>query len=187
MDTTTHRHHSNTDHRSQGQRHGTPVDPLLFLIVFIGGTLGTGIRYALSAIQPVGPAGSIHLATLIANIIACFFYSGIGTVLAAFPGMGARRQEAWSRGLCMGLCGGLSTMSTLVVEVVEASQAGATATTAGYLLMTFILGLLSAAGGIWIALHAISRMQVESPAFLESSQHDPAQNPDHAASEGRRS
>lgn len=85
----------------------------IVLVVFCGGTIGTAIRYAFAQIPA---AGSFHTGTFVANMLACFCYAGLTAYLAGASRFGARSKELASRGLGMGVCGGLSTMSTLALE-----------------------------------------------------------------------
>lgn len=119
-------------------------------IVFIGGTIGTALRYAFAQIPA---AGAFHTGTLAANLIACFCYAGLGAFLASRNALamrlGARGREYASRGLGMGLCGGLSTMSMLALECFTAIRGGEAATGTAYLLVTFALGIACALAGAW--------------------------------------
>ncbi|KAA8817245.1 CrcB family protein [Bifidobacterium callitrichos] len=96
----------------------------ILLIVFCGGTIGTALRYAFAQIPAIGANGSWHIGTLAANLLACFCYAGLTTFLAGSPLIPARRKEVASRGLGMGMCGGLSTMSTLALECFTAIHGG---------------------------------------------------------------
>ena len=84
----------------------------IVLVVFCGGAIGTAIRYAFAQIPA---AGSFHTGTFVANMLACFCYAGLTAYLAGASRFGARSKELASRGLGMGVCGGLSTMSTLAL------------------------------------------------------------------------
>lgn len=116
----------------------------LLLVVFIGGTVGTALRYALS-LSPV--YGAFHVGTLAANLIAAFCFAGLSAYVSHASWMSPSVSERVNRGLGMGLCGGLSTMSTLAVEEVTAFTGGDMSGAVAYMLGTFACGLAVATGG----------------------------------------
>ncbi len=92
-------------------------DPWIYVVVFCGGFVGTGLRYVLGLwLNPMPQFMGIHWGTLTANLIACFVYACI-TVLISVYLHGSYKGDLLSRGLGMGMCGGLSTMSTLAFEI----------------------------------------------------------------------
>lgn len=126
------------------------------LAVMLGGALGTGCRYALSLLP--GQSGPLHPGTLLANLIACAGYALLTAFLAGLPRSAhARRRQLANKGLGMGLCGGLSTMSTLSLELVQGLSGGQTQASVAYLLVSFAGGLLvswaMAALGAQLAAH----------------------------------
>ena len=110
----------------------------LYCIVFVGGALGTALRYAFSVLPA---SGTFHIGTFAANMLAAFCYAGLSAYLPAAAWIGSRLKESMNRGLGMGLCGGLSTMSTLAVEEFTALRDDGTAGMIGYCLITFACGL----------------------------------------------
>ncbi|MBX2903810.1 MAG: fluoride efflux transporter CrcB [Chitinophagales bacterium] len=77
-----------------------------FLLVFVGGGLGSVVRYLLHLLVPV--VGSIPVATLAANILASFV---IGVGVQCIP-----LQHHLRLLLLTGFCGGLSTFSAFSLE-----------------------------------------------------------------------
>ena len=89
-----------------------------FLLVFIGGGLGSICRYGISCLFK-GPAWDYPFATFIANALACI-------LLGALVGISLKNEmNATTKLLLMtGFCGGFSTFSTFSLETFELIQAG---------------------------------------------------------------
>jgi len=112
-------------------------------VVFVGGCVGTGLRYASSFIADWG---TFHIGTFVANMVACFVYAALSAWLSGAPFKG-RAKEYVNRGFGMGMCGGLSTMSTLALEEFTLLHGGAVSGAAAYCAATFLLGLALAYAG----------------------------------------
>lgn len=119
-------------------------------VVFLGGCVGTAARYAFAQIPAMGAEGFFHIGTLAANLLACVAYSSLSAFLFNASWITSKRKEYYNRGIGMGMCGGLSTMSTLGVESFLTMHDSSVAQSLGYLLPTFALGLAAAAFGAWI-------------------------------------
>ncbi|MCH4160457.1 MAG: CrcB family protein [Bifidobacterium sp.] len=131
-------------------------------VVFIGGSVGTGIRYAMASLPVLGTqgshsAGSFHLGTFLVNMIACFCYAMLVSYLAQAPWILARHRELISRGFGMGVCGGLSTLSALALEVFSSLQDRNIIGASIYIVLTFVAGFACALGGVrlstWLLDH----------------------------------
>ena len=132
--------------RQTGPRHHAVNIPNA-LVVFIGGCLGTGCRYLLTGLPGVNDSPILGTGTFVANMLASCCYAAITAYLSQAAWMPSRRRELTGRGCGMGICGGLSTSSTLCVEVVVAMREGLIVTGLLYLLLTFALGLAVALVG----------------------------------------
>lgn len=126
------------------------ADPQLYVVVFIGGAIGTCVRYLLGLAIPATAAG-FHFGTLAANLLACFVYAGLSAYLAQADWIRLRKRELVNRGTGMGVCGGLSTMSTLALEGFTGILGGQAWQALLYLLVSVVCGLLVAFAGVWCA------------------------------------
>lgn len=103
--------------------------------VFVGGALGTVARAALSQAFPHS-ATSWPWPTFAVNIVSALLLGYVITRLQErLPPSSYRRPL-----LGTGLCGGLSTFSTVQVELVKMIDAHAWALAAGYTAATIVVG-----------------------------------------------
>ena len=144
------------------------ADPLkdwtLYAAVFIGGCVGTGLRYTLSAVFPYLPSSAhgwqadFHPGTLCANLLACFLDAGLAAFLSRRHAIKTHNGAVADRALGAGLCGGLSTMSTLAFEAFSALYAEDIGGFAAYMAATFIMGIVSACLGAYCGKKACDRI-----------------------------
>jgi CrcB protein len=111
------------------------------LAVGIGGALGAALRVAIGDLATAEPWGW-PIATLMANLAGT-------AVLAALAGVLVRvhADRPWVAFVGGGLCGALTTFSTLQVEVLRLARDAGPGVAAGY-------GLVSLAAGLAVALAA---------------------------------
>lgn len=108
----------------------------LFLAIAAGGALGAVLRYLVTvAAKNRGP-----LAVLVVNVVGSFI-AGV-----AIPAMDA----PWSIIVISGVCGGLTTFSTLGVETVQLVLQRRTVLAVLSVVANLVLGLLALVGGLLI-------------------------------------
>ena len=134
------------ERRYMARQHIIRVD--LICVVFLGGCIGTALRYACSVIPD---CGAFHIGTFAANMAACFVYAALSAWLGGTRRIVGRAKEYVNRGCGMGMCGGLSTMSTLALEEFTMLHDGKAMDCAAYCCTTFIVGCLLAGMNVLFA------------------------------------
>ncbi|OBC10977.1 camphor resistance protein CrcB [Mycobacterium sp. 852013-50091_SCH5140682] len=113
-------------------------DPRELAAVFIGGALGTVAR-AVLAIAAAPAPGHWPWPTFVVNIVGAFMLGYFTTrLLERLPVSSYRRPL-----LGTGVCGGLTTFSTMQVETVRMLESGRWGLAAGYTAASLVLGLLA--------------------------------------------
>lgn len=141
------------------------ADVMIYVVVFVGGCIGTGMRYGLGQLIPAAESGAIassfHLATFLANMAACFIYAALTTYVAQASWIRKRVRQLTSRGVGMGMCGGFSTLSAMVIEELTSLQQGHIAGFLIYMLTSFVAGLLVSWFGVRLGLAASAKRQAK--------------------------
>lgn len=116
-----------------------------WLLVFLGGGLGSIARYGIARLLPPAELAQGHLPwfTLLANILACILL-GAGIALVSKDQLSKPFQLL----LLTGFCGGFSTFSTFALELLLLGEEGNTGAAAWYLL----LSLLGGVAAIWVGV-----------------------------------
>ena len=111
-----------------------------WLLVFLGGGLGSVARYGIARWLPVADLakGDFPWATLLANMMACIIL-GVGLGFASRELLGKPLQLL----LLTGFCGGFSTFSTFGMELALLSEEGYSGTALLYLLLSLAGGVLA--------------------------------------------
>jgi len=117
--------------------------------VFTGGAVGTLLRAALSQAFPHSPT-SWPWPTFVVNVVAALLLGYFVTRLQERLPISSYRRPL----LGTGLCGGLSTFSTMQVELLKMIDAGAYALALGYAAASVAAGLLA----IHLATAAVRRV-----------------------------
>ena len=141
------------------------ADAMIYLVVFVGGCIGTGMRYGLSVAVPQAQAGAIassfHVATFVANMAACFIYAALTAYMSQASWIRKRVRQLTSRGVGMGMCGGFSTLSAMVIEELASLRQGYVVGFAIYMLVSFAGGLAVAWYGTRLGLAACAKRQAK--------------------------
>ena len=124
--------------------HPSHRQPALVGWVVLGGAAGTAVRLAAEAQLP-RPA-DLPLPTLLVNLAGALVLGALLEGLAR-RGADAGRRRGVRLLVGTGFCGGLTTYSTLAVEV-DLLLAGRPLAGVGYALVTVLLGLAAAAAGV---------------------------------------
>ena len=106
-----------------------------FLMVFLGGGIGSMCRYAFAILLHPW-AKTYPLGTLAANLVSC-------VLLGIFLGASEKQwmDTYWKLLLMTGFCGGFSTFSTFSAEQFTMLQEGHLQTMLIYLVISIIMGL----------------------------------------------
>jgi fluoride exporter len=117
-----------------------------FLLVGLGGMIGSMLRYAASLLVKNSAAGFPY-ATFSVNIIGSFI---IGYVFGLGLKEGGLNWD-WRLFLTTGICGGFTTFSALSLEGVALLQHQRYSTFAVYFIASIILGLIAAWAGLQLS------------------------------------
>ncbi len=118
-----------------------------WLLVFLGGGLGSITRYGVGQLMP--PAGledgNIPWFTLVANLLACIVL-GVGVGLVSKELLSKEMQLL----LLTGFCGGFSTFSTFALELVLLGDEGHWGNAALYLGLSLMGGVVDILIAYWL-------------------------------------
>jgi CrcB protein len=121
--------------------------------VFAGGALGALARAALSTLTADDPA-SWPWPTFAVNIVGAFLVGYFTTRLLERLPLSSYRRPL----LGTGLCGGLTTFSTMQIETLKMIERGHWALAIGYTVTSIVLGLLA----VHVATALVRRVRVRA-------------------------
>lgn len=133
------------------------ADGLMYVVVFVGGFVGVGCRHALDMLLPSVSGTPFVVGTFVSNMVACFLFAMLTEFMATASWLRRRVRRVVSRGVGLGLLGGLSTMSGVMLETMEGLHERHIASALGYLAGNFAGGLLTAAVGVVLMQALLSR------------------------------
>ena len=121
---------------------------LKLVSVFVGGGIGATLRFLVTILSNKVFATSI-LGTLFVNIAGCFF---IGCMLGITTNKPNMFSDVLKTFLTVGILGGLTTFSTVNIEIFELIKTGKIFLGISYMIFSCLLGLLCAYFGYLICL-----------------------------------
>ena len=108
-----------------------------WLYIFIGGGIGSVLRFAFSALFARWQLSGLAWATLCANVVACLVF----VLVWLYLGEKENFMSAYRPFLLVGFCGGLSTFSTFSFETFELFKRGDYSLAAITILLNLLLCL----------------------------------------------
>lgn len=116
-----------------------------FILVFLGGGIGSILRYGISCWMPKS-TGSFAWPTFLANVIGCLL---IG-LLYAHVNKVTTGSNTYKLLLITGFCGGFTTFSTFSFEVIDLLQKQQWVPAFVYIVLSVFLCILSCGMGYFL-------------------------------------
>jgi CrcB protein len=116
-----------------------------FLLIFLGGGLGSVVRYSITRLLH-SYAFTFPYATLASNVLACFLLGVVVGMADVKQLIGANARLFWA----VGFCGGFSTFSTFSQETVNLLNASHHWMSVLYVVISVSLCMLAVFTGQWL-------------------------------------
>jgi CrcB protein len=114
------------------------------LAVAVGGVLGTAARWGVDVLLPHVTPGSLAVSTVVVNVVGSFV---LGLLVASL--WTRARVPMWLKaGVGTGILGSFTTFSAVALNVVASAVEANVLATIGALVLSTVLGLLAAWGGL---------------------------------------
>ncbi|GIW97514.1 MAG: putative fluoride ion transporter CrcB [Pirellulaceae bacterium] len=123
-----------------------------WLAVALGGMLGSLGRHAISTLCAAFGASMVPVATLVVNVLGCFF---IGC-LTQWSFHHHLSSAWWVVGMRVGLLGGLTTFSSFGLDVIRVGKGGHLGFSVALVALHLILGLAAVGWGMQVAEAALT-------------------------------
>lgn len=148
------------------------ADGLMYLVVFVGGFVGVGCRRGLDMLLPSVNGTPFVVGTFVSNMLACFLFAMLTEYMTTASWLRRRVRQAVSRGVGLGFLGGLSTMSGVMLEMMEGLRERHVASAFGYLAGSFVGGIVAALAGVLVMRWLLAkgtRKRVRDALFVSDS------------------
>jgi len=129
-------------------RRAPHLDPLLLLVVAVGGGVGTCARYGLTKV--LLPERGLPVGTLTANLVGAFLLGALLGLLVR-AGRETRGRRVLRLGVGTGFMGGFTTFSSLALEVERLLQDGRVGLAFAYGVGSVVVGFVVCLAGVLIS------------------------------------
>ena len=117
-----------------------------FLYVFLGGGIGSAVRFGISVLMITYYRGSFPIATLISNTLSCLILA----LTVFFMGEKSNMNLSLWFLIITGFCGGFSTFSAFSYETIEMIKSGNHL----YAVLNVAVSILACFGIMWIFIRS---------------------------------
>nr|KGA07570.1 MAG: hypothetical protein GM42_1320 [actinobacterium acMicro-1] len=132
---------------------------LSLLAVALGGVLGTGARWGVDALLPTASPGTLSVSTIVVNVVGSFVLGLLVATLWWRPGV-----PLWLKaGVGTGLLGSFTTFSAITVNAIAGALEANLPAVVGSVLLSTVLGLLAAWGGLSLGTKLLGRGETQPP------------------------
>ncbi len=136
---------------------------LKLLAVALGGVLGTGARWGVDNLLPIASPGTLEVSTIVVNVVGSFV---LGLLVAAVWWRSGV-PECLKAGMGTGFLGSFTTFSAITVNAIAGAVEANILTVVGAVLLSTVLGLLAAWGGLALGTKRFGRREAQPPRIAD--------------------